>query len=418
MPGAIIYNKDEGLIRGIQQAGESLSQSLNFRNQESKKKQEGLILEQVLQQAMIDPLTGQPKQLTAQDYIGVLTQASKSGIDPSVLQPYNTVLSGVLKEQARTQGVDDFFKQWQKEQSPPLSGSIEMAKETENIATPQEAVKVSDMVEVPGFGRIHPDMINAALRNPREEIRRWGEGAQRALLDQQKSSQKEGVEIRKEWRQDIRKYTEPYKDTIKLQSNVNKLKEAQRLIDTGKVSLNENWFRNAVSAILEDKESSISDLIKTKETQKLWYLLRDSLKPKEIGGSNPSTREVLIAMSSLPGPYKGQLANEYIIQSMINDAEANLYRAKTISSAEKKAGPISPNDFKKEVEESTSTFLEEKQQELHNKFRKREVEELVKTRAPKSGHKWVMDPQGIPREVPIIKLKRALQSGGTLLNDS
>lgn len=417
MSHPIVIQEDLGLIEGINQAGESFSQALNFRNQKNKKKQEGLILEQVLQQAMIDPNTGQSRQLNAQDYMGILAQASKAGIDPAALKPYSTVLSGVLKEQARTQGVGDFFKQWQPEQQTPyLGNSIPSMEESEKNTT-QDPLKASDMVEVPGFGRIHPDMISAALKNPREEIRRWGEGAQRALLDQNKSTQKENQEIRKEWRQDIRKYSEPYQDTVKLQSNLSKLKEAQRLIETGKVSLNENWFRNAISAILEDKDSSVSDLIKTKETQQLWYLLRDSLKPKEIGGSNPSTKEVMLAKSSLPGPNKGQAANEYMIQIMVDDAEANLYRAKMILSAEKKAGPISSDDFKKEIEEATSLFLEEKQQDSRNKFKQREAEELVKTRIPRNGCKWVMDPQGIPREVPISQLKRALQNGGKLLND-
>ena len=67
----------------------------------------------------------------------------------------------------------------------------------ESVQTPSGTFKTTKMMDIPGFGKVHPKMISAALRDPREEVRRWGEGAQRAQLEQEKRTGKQFIEERK-----------------------------------------------------------------------------------------------------------------------------------------------------------------------------------------------------------------------------
>jgi hypothetical protein len=172
----------------------------------------------------------------------------------------------------------------------------------------------------------------------------------------------------KENRTEIKEYSKPYEDITKLQSNFNKLKEAQNLIENNRVSVDENWVRGAVAGILEGEDSPLAEFAKTADQQKLWYLLKDALKPKEIGGSNPSTKEVLLSRSALPSIYNKKEANAYIIQNLLDEAEATLFKADKIKNLRAEKPDESAGNFKKSIEDEASKFLEEKLEKSKKKF--------------------------------------------------
>jgi hypothetical protein len=245
-----------------------------------------------------------------------------------------------------------------------------------------------------------------------------GEYAKQLLAKKEKNEERsyqQNSQFNKENREEIRKFSENYDNIPSLQSNVDKLKKAKALIESGKVSLDDNWLRNTAVAILEGHESPLAEIVKTPEQQQLWYLLRDSLKPKEIGGSNPSTREVLIAMSSQPNPFKGQLANEFIIDNMINQAESNLYQGKQINKLRQKDPNISAAAFKNEIGEKVSDFYSKNSEELEKKFVLRKAKHEIKNIPLKPNHIWMLSPDGTPRQIPKDKVKDAQSAGGTIL---
>lgn len=147
---------------------------------------------------------------------------------------------------------------------------------------------------------------------------------------------------RKENRKRLDKFIEPYRDVSALQSQKNKLLEAKKIIKNKRLG---GKFRNAFASFLAGDENELSELLKTADAQKLYSLLYESIRPKELGGSNPSTREVLLSLSRLPSGLKDQEANEYIIDRMIEEADRNVARGKTINAALKYDKNIDVDDL-------------------------------------------------------------------------
>lgn len=470
MVQAIVYNKDEGLIRGIEQAtsaiGGALMHNAMGKRKEEKYRKSGTIIDKVLEDL--------PQNASAVDIQRAMSKAVRDGADSSQVSDTFKTLVPLYKERMKAdegrrylrdlfpnsslfggrdeamqqvvpQGMNGAMGEMEMPQGQMMSqqggipglmnpspfGQMQPGQQTNppmmlpgmhpnmpqaQQMTVQPSPSIENTIDSPGLGPVNRAQIDALLISPYDNIRKLGESLDRRWTEQYKMTGKENADIRKEYRQQINEYSKPYEDLVKIHSNVNKLKEAEKIIDTGKVSLDDNWTRNAIAAILEGQENPLAEFVKTPEQQKLWYLLRDALKPKEIGGSNPSTREVLIAMSSQPSPYKGQAANKYIIRNMLNLAESELHKGQEISKLRQQAGPVSFAKFQSQVEGSVEKFMEGKQKELEKMGQIDAARQEVKGKAPAYGHVWMADPEGVPRQVPVKDIKRAEEKGGTLLN--
>ena len=403
---AIVYQKDAGLGQGITALGQALSQgisqfgesqyktalqrAMDERKERAQEKQAELKYQNELR------LLQDKEALKNQGFASTLENL---GFGRPQLQEEDQFLGGLTRQSAQEEGaaptLKEKFKTLPDENAPP---SQKYALSTDE------------------YGPISRAQIDGLLIAPNESARKLGESLDKRWTEQYKLDSKENAEIRKEYRNDIRKYSEPYQDVSKLQINVEKLNKAKELIASGKVSVDDNFIRNAVAGILEGHESPIAELVKTPEQQQLWYLLRDSLKPKEIGGSNPSTREVLITMSAQPGPYKGQAANEFIIQNMINQSETELFKANKIRDLRSKNESMPFPKFLEEIDRETTQFMQEQgktldELEKYQKARER-VKDLPEKISKKKGMIWVMSPDGKPLQIPIVDLKRVLDAGG------
>lgn len=166
---------------------------------------------------------------------------------------------------------------------------------------------------------------------------------------------KQQFEESKESRAELRKYAEPYEDTNKLESQVSKLKEARKIVDR----IPESKLRKGMIAYLEGKNAEAAEVFKSPDEQKLFSLLRPFLQTKEIGGSNPSTREVLLAMASQPSVFKGKEANKFIIDNMLKEAEGNVYKSNIIRNLRKYDPNMSPETLKDLVQKKTSEHLKQ-----------------------------------------------------------
>lgn len=138
------------------------------------------------------------------------------------------------------------------------------------------------------------------------------------------------------------KFMEKFPDLNKSQTDLNKLYQAKKIIE----EMPDDLMRKLVQAKLEGRGlDQMAQIFKSPEQQKLFYLLRPYLETKEIGGSNPSTKEVLLAMSSLPSGLNTKEANKYIINQMINDKEGQNKLLKFYNYATSKNPYIAPNDL-------------------------------------------------------------------------
>ena len=278
----------------------------------------------------------------------------------------------------------------------------------------------------PGIGEVNRGQIDLMLATPDEGVQNIGKSMDQRWNQQFKQDSLEQKEIRKEYRDQIVKYSEPYQDINKIETGVNKLKEAQKLIQSGRVSLDDNWVRNVVNGFLEGHESPLAEVAKTPEQQKLWYILKDSLKSKDVGGSNPSTKEVLLSKTALPGDMKSQDANEYIIGNMLQNQENELFKAKTIRTERGKAGTPSFIQFQANVDDKVNKYSQKRQQEYDKSFAeksaKKEMVAIASDYAsryrPETGNVWIMTPEGKTVQVPEKNIKKYVADGATLLSSS
>ena len=234
---------------------------------------------------------------------------------------------------------------------------------------------------------------------PREEnIPPYGPHATAAQLQQ-----KQKLENRKS----IDKYSEGYEDPSKLRTIVNKQKEAKRLIEEGDIDT--GVIHRGLVAILEGKESALAEIAKTPDQQKLLYLMRDSLKTKQEGGSNPSTREVLISMSTIPSYLKGKEANEYIVNRILKDSEKNLAKGELIQGLRKYDNAMDPGQFKDLVENKIKTL------DVENEEPSAPEKKSSAANIDKSKEVIMIDPQGNRRAVPKSQAKEAQEAGYKLV---
>lgn len=459
MVSPIIF-RDDSLANGIETAGSALGAALGERATESRERDKFRKTNTILQQEM-DKLPPQPTGIDISKSYSRL--ASRDDIDPTYLkQSFDTLMpfyKSQMDSEENQRWYRDNFQQPENvqntqaipQQSPPMTREAMMEERGDApfLSPEQRAqqgipafqpptaqaplqgqssqgakpMKAADQYSIfhPGLGNITRNKIDRMLIEKDPARARLGQSLDQQWRDEYKENSREAKEIRTENRNEIRKYAEPYQDLSKFDLNIIKLKEAEKLVDSDKVSVDDQWFRTVVSGIMEGHETPLAELAKTSEQQKLWYLLRDALKPKEIGGTNPSTKEVLIAMGSLPSGYKTKDANRFIIRQMIKQAELDKYKGQEISKLRREDEKISFPHFQQKVDESVGKYAAQKQQELDKKFEQEAkistAQDLVKNTPPPKGYSWMLTKNGDTIKVPEKDVKILQSDGSILLNE-
>jgi len=240
------------------------------------------------------------------------------------------------------------------------------------------------------------------------------------LVDQEKVAGKEGAEERKEWRNEIREYAKPYSDIEKLQSDLKQLNLAKNLINSSKnLNLDDNWVRSSMAAILEDKGwNQVKNLVRTNDQRQLYGYMYDFLKAKELGGANPSTKEVQLSMQAKPSEFLGKDANQKLINLMVDKAEIQLAKANAIDKVRTKAGVISPSRFKMEVNNEMQPILKKQEEKALGEDRLISARRSMEGKTPAPGNVFMILPNSDSvAQIPKKDIKRAQNSGGRLLYD-
>jgi len=221
----------------------------------------------------------------------------------------------------------------------------------------------------------------------------------------------------KEWRDEIKQNAEPYSNLEKLQTDVRQLELAKDVIMNSKedLSWDDNWARSAFSSILGDKQQEEKkNFIKTDAQRKLYSYIYDFLRTKELGGSNPSTREVQMALQAKPSQYMGKEGNLAVINLMLEKAKRDLQKGKLISKKRAKAGPISPGRFNTEINEEIQPFLKDIQKQHESEGMKLRKQNEFKGLKPKKGYVR-MYKDGEVRQILKKDIRRVQDTGGELL---
>lgn len=152
----------------------------------------------------------------------------------------------------------------------------------------------------------------------------------------------------REYRKENNEYAKPYQNLTELKENVHFAKEAKELIDKGNV--NPGFMRSAALVLSEGKlghvvGEKLKKLATTADEQKLQALIMRFARPKDIGGSNPSTREVLLALERYPDILNSPAANKFLIDEMVRHADVDLKKGQLVAGLKKWDPHMEPGVF-------------------------------------------------------------------------
>jgi hypothetical protein len=443
----IVIRDLSGLGKGISTAGDALASALKVKTERELSEKRGTILGDILSRMGDDPTVGTLSQ--------AMGEAQSKGISTDEITKTFTPFIPIVKEKEKRAGSQSYLDNILYPNgkpgnaasltvgSKPLEAKEDVIKETVEETDSIDAVSAPSLEEEvprePGMNPVKPtplfedetgkqksikviegtdvneDQINQMIASPHENHRRLGEALQKKALAEDKMEYKEKAEIRKEHRARIRKFSEPYDDIGKLQSNVNRLNQVTDLIENDSASFDDSFWRTTASALLEDRgDITVAELFKTPAQQKMYSLLRPFFGSKELGGSNPSTREVLLSLSTLPSNLKGKDANLYIARMLKDEAKVALETGKEVNKLNEKSMPWS--EFQSKLQNKVSPLREENAQELLMMNKMQMAKEFIKYKKPKKGHTFMMSPSGDVKEVANEDVNRALKSG-RLIND-
>lgn len=352
--------------------GQALGTGLEKYGQQKKQKQEGNLIQQAIDQIGEQGLS----------YENVLQQLGRlygQNINPQSLSPLLKVLEPLLNASAKNQAYLDFDKKRQEARNVPAS-PIDEIKSQKNIPSesPNEQRRVpSQNAPQSDFGNLVPrptfenqpideDLINSYEASPFERDNKIAQRLANSLRDWEKLKGKYTLENAKENRAAVREYSKPYTDVTKLKDTVRKMERVQELISSKKIGRNKN-IGSFLNALIEGKgNEAVTTLFKTPPEQELGYLIRDLYNTKDIGGSNPSTKEVLITLSTLPERFKTPEANKKIAEGLLNLAYQNLFKGESVLNNLDKGLPL--GQFISETENYASNL-----NDLRKKVGKNEV---------------------------------------------
>ncbi len=153
----------------------------------------------------------------------------------------------------------------------------------------------------------------------------------------------------KENKKEIQDYAKPYENLKELKDNEHYAKQAKDLIYNGNIT--NSYMKKVALAVSEGKignylGESIKKIAKTSDEQKLAALVMRFARPKDIGGSNPSTREVLLALERYPDILNSKEANKYLIDEMVRSAELDVKKSQLIGSLRRYDPHMDASTFK------------------------------------------------------------------------
>lgn len=169
-------------------------------------------------------------------------------------------------------------------------------------------------------------------------------------------------EERREFRKEINEYAKPYQDISELKKNKDYAEQARDLIYNGDVG--NSFMRKAAIILAEGKTGqwigeNLKKLATTADEQKLSALMMKFARPKDIGGSNPSTREVLIALERNPDILNHPDANKFLIDEMLRYSDIDYKKGQLIAGLKKYDPYMNSDVFKDLVESKISKYQEE-----------------------------------------------------------
>lgn len=162
-------------------------------------------------------------------------------------------------------------------------------------------------------------------------------------------------------RKEINEFAKPFKNIEELKQNKHFAQEAKELIDSGRIS--PGFVRSVAMVLSEGKAGHVlgeklQKLVTNADEQKLQALMMRFARPKDLGGSNPSTTEVLLALQRYPDILNSPEANKFLIDEMVRQADIDLKKGQLIAGLRKYDPYMDSSTFEELVNDKIGTYAE------------------------------------------------------------
>ena len=153
----------------------------------------------------------------------------------------------------------------------------------------------------------------------------------------------------------INDFTKNYSNFQELQDNERAAIQAKDLIYNK--DINPGFMKKAMIGLTEGIGfPEFKKLFTTPDEQKLAALIMKFARPKDIGGSNPSTREVLLALERYPDILNSPEANKFLIDELVRRTQMDVSKSKLMSYLKKYDPSMDPTIFEDLVNTKMSEY--------------------------------------------------------------
>jgi len=260
------------------------------------------------------------------------------GALPSKQAPTSSMVS---KEPAEIQAIDQA-------QQPPKEPEYSQLSDVEDLQFPSSS-------------------LNKAL-SPKKFITPVGE-----VLKEKRKYQEERA---KEDRAEFAKYVDsfaPLEDLRSQSKNLTRLEQVLNKYDPNKIQ------KTFIAALDTGYTDSLRKILTTEDQDIIESLIIPFVRTKDFGGSNPSTKEVLLKMKQYPSIYNSKAANKVLLSSMKSYVMANLKKAEAAQAIRAQNPDADPRLVKKLLDDSVKKYEKDFLENDKTKYSIRQYDKKTKS---------------------------------------
>jgi hypothetical protein len=168
-----------------------------------------------------------------------------------------------------------------------------------------------------------------------------------------KEKRKYQEERAKEHRAELAKYVDsfaPLEDLRSQAKNLTRLEQVLNKYDPNKIQ------KTLIAALDTGYTDSLRKILTTEDQDIIESLVIPFVRTKDFGGSNPSTKEVLLKMKQYPSVYNSKAANKVLLSSMKSYVMTNLKKAEAAQAIRARNPDAAPSEVKELVDEAIKKY--------------------------------------------------------------
>jgi hypothetical protein len=368
-----------GLGAGIQSLGGSLGQVLQQRGEKARKKQSGNLIQQAIDEASADPMTGTRRELSPTNLVKALSEARAKGALDEDISTFSNIYKNILG--AEKKGI---FQQEDPEALKTTLLDLGMDEDTASShASLYEKLSTGGKTSYGQFliDQLQRGMLGGPKGQPLEQQQIAEEkivapGESETLIEEEFSfpdidpfggavTPKERVKIQSELFKDNVKYNEEITKSFKSSKGEGRsIRQLNRLNDGGKLPEN---FKSALTVDLKTGDLRVSPKLQNAETQLFVKTINEFVrKARDSFGARVTNFELEKFLQGLPTLANSEEGRRLILEQMDVVNKLNQLETESLKKVYKKYGTRGID--RKQADDIAEEMRAPKEEELMKRF--------------------------------------------------